>query len=151
MEKEFIPHKEAKALKKLGFDEKCIAIYEGMEDKTFVAHYVTHPYFTKEQLEDKKLRPALYADQDTRNSKLPQWGISAPLYQQAFAWFRDEHNMLANVYSNASGFLFEYHDTVGGTHRYDSDISGPNDSGCWDEYKDAELECIKFLIKTVKK
>lgn len=71
-------------------------------------------------------------------------------FSQAFRWFREKYNMLANVYSNASGFLFEYHDTIGGTHRYDSGFTGPNDSGCWDTYEEAELECLKKLIEICK-
>ena len=82
--------------------------------------------------------------------QIPHCVISTPTYSQAFRWFRDTHNMLANVYSNASGFLFEYHDTIGGTHRYDSEFSGPNDGGCWDTYEEAELECLKKLIQIVK-
>lgn len=74
----------------------------------------------------------------------------APLYQQALKWFREKHNMLATVYSNASGFLFEWHDTNGGTSRGSSEHDGPNDSGCWDTYEEAQLACIMRLIKAIK-
>jgi hypothetical protein len=76
--------------------------------------------------------------------------IEAPLFSQAFRFFREKYNMLANVYSNASGFLFEWHDTTGGTHRYDAGFDGPNDSGCWDTYEDAEIACLRELIKIAK-
>jgi hypothetical protein len=77
-------------------------------------------------------------------------GILAPLYQQAFKWLREGHNMLANVYSNASGFSYESHDTEGGTHRFDSDYDGPNDGGCWDTYEEAQVAGLKKLIEIVK-
>ena len=75
----------------------------------------------------------------------PEQPNQAPLYQHAFRWFRENHNTLANVYSNASGFLFEFHDSVGGTHRFDSGFDGPNASGCWDTYEEAEIACIGVL------
>ncbi len=78
--------------------------------------------------------------------------VRAPLYQQAFRWFREKYNMLANVYSNASGFLYEYHDTIGGTHRYDSGFTGDcEDSGTFTSFEKAQLECLKKLIEICMK
>lgn len=59
--------------------------------------------------------------------------------------------MLANVYSNASGFLFEYHDTIGGTHRLDSGFTGDCElSGTFTTYEEAENACIDKLIELAK-
>jgi hypothetical protein len=131
MEKEFIPYEQALALKGLGFDEPCCqAYYTNGENE--LSPFYSNPNVVDEWLE-----------------KLPL--IKAPLYQQAFRWFREKHNMLANVYSNASGFLFEYHDTIGGTHRYDSGFTGDcEDSGTFTSFEKAELECLKQLIEIVK-
>ena len=74
----------------------------------------------------------------------------AILYQQAFRWFREKYNMLSTVYSNASGFLYEWSDTIGGTHRGWSECEGPNNGGVWDTYEEAELACLKNLIEIVK-
>jgi hypothetical protein len=68
----------------------------------------------------------------------------------AFRWFREKYNLLATVYSNASGYLYEWSDSVGGTHRGWSNYEGPNDSGVWDTYEEAELACLKKLIEIVK-
>ncbi len=119
--KDFIPFKEAVALKELGLNEPCFATYVGETFDSSV-QFLSDDYFT-----------------------------AAPLFSQAFRFFREKYNMLANVYSNASGFLFEWHDTTGGTHRYDAGFDGPNDSGCWDTYEDAEIACLKKLIELVKK
>jgi hypothetical protein len=127
MEKEFVPYEQALALKELGFDESCFGWHAG-ENHCNIRQVHSQP---------------------NHPDNLYNW-CSAPTFSQAFRWFRDTHNMLANVYSNASGFLFEYHDTIGGTHRYDSEFSGPNDGGCWDTYEEAELESIKKLIQIVK-
>ena len=126
MKKEFVKYEIALELKELGFDEPCFGYY-GVENELCV-----------------EISCNLDHNLTRRNF------IAVPTCSQAFRWFRDTHNMLANVYSNASGFLFEYHDTIGGTHRYDSEFSGPNDGGCWDTYEETELECLKKLIEIVK-
>jgi len=77
--------------------------------------------------------------------------VGLPLKQQVFRWFREKYNMLANVYSNASGFLFEYHDTIGGTHRFDSGFNGDCEfSGTFTTYVKAENACIDKLIEIAK-
>ena len=134
MFKEFIPYEQALALKELGFDEECLGTYYE-EDKTFYLNGVlySNSYFTKAQ---------------ELISEHPQ--ITTPLYQQAFRWFREKYNTLATIYSNASGYLYEWHDAIGGTHRGWSEYEGPNDGGVWDTYEEAELACLRKLIEIVK-
>lgn len=79
-----------------------------------------------------------------------KWSVLSPLYQQVFDWFRTKHNILANVYSNASGYLYEWHDAIGGTHRGDSGYSGPNDSGCWNTYEEARIALIERILKLIQ-
>ena len=123
MKHEFVSYQIALDMKSIGFDEPCFGYYE---NDVFILCY------------------------DSKQKKELLLNCSAPTFSSAFRWFRDTHNMLANVYSNASGFLFEYHDTIGGTHRYDSEFSGPNDGGCWDTYEEAELACLIKLIEIIK-
>jgi len=122
--KDFIPSKEALELKQLGFDEPCFRFQNN----------ISHTIEEKGWL----------------NWNEVEQFVSLPLFSQAFRFFREKYDMLANVYSNASGFLFEWHDTTGGTHRYDAGFDGPNDSGCWDTYEDAEIACLRELIKIAK-
>ena len=119
MKNEFIPYEQALALKELGFGERCMALYneEGKTIHLSLNLVNIKPYFR------------------------------APLYQQAFRWFREKHNILATVYSNASGYLYEWSDNVGGTDRGWSDYEGPNDGGVWNTYEEAELACLKKLIE----
>jgi hypothetical protein len=63
-EKEFIPYEQALALKELGFDEPCFAVYI---DKTLI-------------MEDDWLYST---NQDTF---IESCNFTAPLYQQAFRW-----------------------------------------------------------------
>ena len=129
--KDFIPYEEALALRQLEFDEPCLSYYD--KEKKLCRSLLEYPIINSKN-----------GFHHSHNI------ITAPLFSQAFRFFREKYNMLANVYSNASGFLFEWHDTIGGTHRHDSGFDGPNDSGCWDTYEDAELACLRELIKIAK-
>jgi hypothetical protein len=125
MKNDFIPYEQALALKELGFDEPCFGLWNLNNGKHEVDIIGVCKYS-----KEFKYREAL-----------------APTFSQAFRWFRQKHNILATVYSNASGCLYEWSDNVGGTHRGWSDYEGPNDSGVWDTYEEAELACLKKLIE----
>ena len=130
MDKEFVSYEQALALKELGFDEKCLSRYCAVTEWEELTGEI------------------LFQNIDCNLSE--RFLVKAPLKQQVFRWFREKYNMLACVYSNASGFLYEYHDAIGGTHRYDSGITGPNDGGTWDTYEEAENALIDKLIEIAK-
>lgn len=132
MENEFIPNQEALELRKLGFDEDGFGWW-----------------FRKDM--HKQGEEELFIQQ-IKKFELPEYYILAPLYQQAFKFFREKCNLLGNIYSNASGYCWEIHDSIGGTHRFDSGESGDcEESGMFTTYEKAELECLKKLIEIVKK
>ena len=64
MNNEFIPYEQALELKELGFDDYNIAWYADIDEKPRIVflNYGNH------------------------------WKICAPLYQQAFRWFRSEEH-----------------------------------------------------------
>ena len=70
MEKEFTEYTEALALKELGFDEPCFAVYI---DKTLI-------------IEDDWLY-------STNQNTFISSNFTAPLYQQAFRWFREKYGL----------------------------------------------------------
>ena len=79
--------------------------------------------------------------------------IDGPLKSQVFKWFRDEHNIVHTVYSNASGYIWElhYNKERGGTHICDSEESGDCElSGMFTTYEGAESACIDRLIEIIK-
>ena len=76
MEKEFIPYTEALALKELGFDEPCFGIWMERGDKHDVIYVA-------------KQEDAWMAEQNE--------GILAPLYQQAFRWFREKYDLHVQI------------------------------------------------------
>lgn len=139
----FIPFKEAKQLKKLGFDMECFGHFEN-EEKILRISYESHPHIPEEH----KDRPAMFIH-DNRNSKNPQWMITAPTYQQVFQWFREEHNLTSHI-----------HWTVGGKWDYTIEKSIPRDLLDMspiryrvdiETYEEAELACLRKLIEIIKK
>lgn len=121
----FLPYQQSLELRELGFDEICLTHYWG----------------------ENILNEAYGGWMKNSNTKY----VMSPTWEQAFKWLRENYNILATIYSNASGYLYEWHDAVGGTHRGWSEYEGPNDSGVWDTYEEAKLACITKLIEIVKK
>jgi hypothetical protein len=117
----FIPYTEALQLKKLGFDEPCLATYH-KELHTIIPIY------------------AEYTNQDV---------IKAPLYTQAFKWFRDNYG-----FNNILIAYCEYAIKKCNKWKYSfgNPVSLPSNwEGEYDSYEETELECLKELIKIVKK
>jgi hypothetical protein len=73
MQNEFLPYDRALKLKELGFDEKCFCNWE--------ESWSPEP--------EDEIRMVLTTDQTWLR---PGW-IVAPLFQQAFRWFREEHGL----------------------------------------------------------
>ena len=129
MKNEFIPYELALELKQLGFDEPCFAVYYS-KDKSFSWHH--HIDHTNDE-------PVLDSG---------EYNISAPLFQQAFRWFRDVHNLKGGI---------EY---IGGltpeTTWWDIYVVGHFNTNYkemsmnYQPYEEAELACLKKLIEIVK-
>jgi hypothetical protein len=131
MNNEFIPFEQALALKELGFDEPCIKYYwtDGMFTKTYESPF---------------------------NHNKRDNSISAPLYQQAFRWFREKHNLVIQYTPH------EVYDENGQSNlhhkykisEYDSWRGGRRNTVETElntDFEEAEIECIKKLIEISKK
>jgi hypothetical protein len=109
MNKEFIPYEQALALKELGFDEPCLAYYD---------------YYSK------SVPLEIYGSDDG-------CGQPAPLYQQAFRWFREKYGYLPNIHN----FNGNFKATLSGNCNW---------LGSWTQtYEEAELACLIKLIEIV--
>lgn len=76
MKDQFVPYELAVKLKELGFDEEC-----------FGCSYRDTP-------DQKSSLNIYFAKQPINNSSLKEdKGIALPLWQQAFDWFREKHNL----------------------------------------------------------
>jgi hypothetical protein len=127
MGKEFIPYEQALELKELGFDEPCVAFYE----------------------ESKRLYIGFnWLNGGGKNSNLQE--CAEPLYQQAFRWFREKHNLFGCIDLHTSTPIHWYiriDDIIKNDYVYHSE---DNDLK-FKTYEEAELECLKRLIEIVKK
>lgn len=120
---DFLNYSQALALKKLGYNEPSYALFF---NKSIEIN------FSESQLEKDSI-------------------IQAPTHQQAFRLFRTKYNLLGGVYSNASGYGWEIHDNIGGTHRYMVEDGDCELSGMYTTFEKAESACIDKLIEVCKK
>jgi hypothetical protein len=120
MEKEFLPYQESLELKELGFNEKC------------AAHYLDE--------DDLELKWKIYRNLSINMTYL----VQAPLYQQAFRWFREKYGLVGWVEGNNGKRIFMY--------RIESPIDSDDQLNCYPfrTYEEAELACLKKLIEIVK-
>jgi hypothetical protein len=118
MNNEFIPFEQALALKELGFNEPCFKVYDDMGF-----------------LQEESVMNTCEIECDCVLEK-----HLAPLYQQAFRWFREKYriSLIITCYSEL-GNAWKYHI--------------PNEDGeqGFNTYEQAELACLIKLIELVKK
>jgi len=124
MEKEFTPYQEALELKELGFDEPCFGYYE---DNNLT---ITFPPTSSNGWKW------------VGNSIIPAKNTNAPLYQQAFRWFREKHRLSGLIEIGRHEYSFVIFDEAKDSREITSSMNGA--------YEEAELECVKKLIEIVK-
>jgi hypothetical protein len=116
MNKEFVTYEQALALKELGFDERCFTRYYESGKLADSLSYLHHNYFGQ---------------------------VNAPLYQQAFRWFRDKHNLVFNFISYSIVKPGEYHWSI----TWNDEAKA---SGIVKTYEEAEQACLDKLIEICK-
>jgi hypothetical protein len=118
MEKEFVPYELALRMKALGFDEPCFGFYYRKEIDLFESCKIqerTNSSYVKEFMDKED--------------------CVAPLFQQAFRWFREKYNIYAvpMPFSGKNAFYIQV--SGKGALKFD-----------YDTYEEAELGCLIFLI-----
>jgi len=111
MEKEFLPYQESLELKELGFNEKC------------AAHYIDE--------DDLELKWKIYRNLSFNTDNC----VQAPLYQQAFRFFREKYDFRYSI-GNTNISVVHY----GTTQLLQNNAT----------YEDAELATIKWFIEKAK-
>ncbi len=123
MEKEFLPYQESLELKELGFKEKC------------AAHYIDEY--------DLELKWKIYRNLSFNTDNC----VQAPLYQQAFKFFREKYNLEGEVHCirfNSERLKgYQYAITSKNYQKFEQ-------LGNYDTYEQAELACLKNLIEIAK-
>lgn len=125
---DFVPFEVAKKLKEKGFScEYPFAMYN--EDGEFYPLYSSDKYYYE------------ISDFDSRD-------FIAPTISQVLKWLREKKKYHIEFVGNACGYLFIVSDipSEGGTDRYCSDYSGPNDGGTWDKYEDCAIASIEYVL-----
>ena len=124
MEKEFVPYTEALELKKLGFNEPCFGFYDDIDDD----------------------HPVSFIRIESLCDKLKSSITLAPLYRQAFRWFRETYELHSFIDCKWKNLGWEFQlvdlskmETISSIDRYNYKTD-----------KEAELECLKKLIEIVK-
>lgn len=133
MEKEFIPYKQALALKELGFNRRTLAQYNTHQGNEWI----------------------LTLDL-SGEGQYPKGSSAciAPTFSQAFRWFREKYNLKGFIGFRPNVKQFD-------CHVYDMSLSGTeyvkqrtleefNKDPKVGTYEEAELECLKKLIEIVK-
>ena len=136
MNKDFIPYEQSLALKELGFNEKCYGYYTNNKE---------YFYFDVDDLSSAYTKNI---DNLIVNS-VDGLECTAPLYQQAFRWFREEHD-LYHAITIADLGKFETGSPDFQSAIYSKDpVVITNIDKC-NTHEEAELECLKKLIEIVK-
>jgi hypothetical protein len=134
MESLFIKYDQALALKELGFDEPCLAI--------FTNRYTNGETYPKAvgQHEGSNISGDKNSDFDGQSF----WYVTAPTFSQAFRWFREKYQLYAwvKIEYEYGGITPTYYITG----KRQGDIAG----GAFKTYEEAEQECLIKLIEIVK-
>ena len=135
MEKEFVTYEQALALKELGFDEHCFMCYRGKFDlyRKGMGGYLSEMAMERNSDLDKY-----------EINKREQYWISAPLYQQAFRWFREKYKLQAEILWRGDMECFCYKT---GKFKYGSHDFSKDD---YKTYEEAEQACLDKLIEICK-
>ena len=117
MTREFVSYTQALALKELGFDEPCFRHYKNNGTFTVIGRSATRIRGTQ---------------------IIPKSMTGAPLYQQAFRWFREKHGMHHTIQYDGKEYIAY-------THNYHKTTKYK-----FDTYEEAEQACLDKLIEIVK-
>jgi len=131
MNKEFCTYEQALALKELGFDEPCLAD------------------FLKEEFGFKNINNRTFGE------KLSDI-VNAPLYQQAFRWFREKYDIQGYIYSstvrgNEENLFKRFTGYIWNIRSIDMPfLSTDARDELHDTYEEAEQACLDKLIEIVR-
>jgi hypothetical protein len=124
MQKEFVQYELALRMKQLGFDEPCLNFYH------VVGGFYTSCVYIESQEDIKEL---------CDNGKQ----VLAPLFQQAFRWFREKYDL--------HHVIHHFTHKKGTDEAYLAEVGKADDifSYC-KTYEEAELACLEKLIEIVE-
>jgi hypothetical protein len=133
-DKDFVPYNESLELKEIGFNEVCMAGYDGDDNSLYIA----------------------YISNDGVHYN-PQYYTKAPLFSQAFRWIREMYDIHYSIERHCSqhdhkwGYNWSLYNYTGIFDEYlTSAPDAPVGEWVYNTYEEAELACIREIIKIVK-
>jgi hypothetical protein len=122
MKNEFVPYDIALAMKELGFDEVCLGFYDDISKQFFTVRT------------------------DGWSKKVNENASRAPLYQQAFRWFREKYGLHPIIDSKWKNLKWEY--DIISLEKYES-ICSNVDRYNFETPEEAQDACLRKLIEIV--
>ena len=146
MKNEFLPYEQSLALKELGFDEPCFAIYNLGLSEFETANVGQIRLFSSLFKIDDKQSNISYVN-DKNSSK-----VTAPLWQQTFDWFRKKHNLFHEITLDSYKEPYRLYARILKLENHRNFVINRFEINHFDnnKYEEAELECLKKLIEIVK-
>lgn len=121
LKREFVSYQQSLDLNELGFDEECFGRYVEGELLNYKDHNDDSYHFSCEI-------------------------ISAPLYQQAFRWFREKFKYFSEIFMYDDGTFGYLISTIVKDGRIDMPIQRSFNN----DYASTEKLCLQVLIDTIK-
>ena len=140
MKDQYVPYEESLELKVIGFNEPCFAMYSlGLEKDNYselqfkIDYSFAHSFGAYIPVENNFFPPVIF----NANRHVP----TAPLWQQAFDWFRKNHGLHAEIMRAGNQdyymvFITEYIYKHGDIELF--------------TYEEAQLAALRNLIQKVK-
>ena len=135
LQKDFVPYELALKMKQLGFDEPGFAYYYTLNGRDWKFAEKTEYY----KLDDNMNIGGKYT-------------ISAPLFQQAFRWFRDNYNLFCEINVDKTmepkfAYTIKEYESVQFLEGFGEDVLSEY---LYYKHEEAELACLEKLIEIVE-
>ena len=131
MESLFCPYELALELKELGFDEKCIGLWQ--------SKYNSVPYLNINSVENiDTLLSGKIHNEDVN------YIVKSPLWQQAFRFFREKYGLHYIICKNIQMDGYGYREVILIPYMEE------NENTIFKTYEEAEVECLVKLIEIAK-
>jgi hypothetical protein len=142
MNKEFIPYTEALALKELGFNEDCFAIWSGIDELNFSITDTIRLYSSGFRINGTQSSKFYINDFNSLR-------VAAPTFSQAFRWFSEKQEIEGFVHKSIEGNYYFVIKRIGNneSNMYEFTKTSPK---TFDTYEEAEIACLTKLIEIVE-
>ena len=155
MKELFLEYEDALALKELGFDEPCLAgFFHYVSDNPEKARQLLTPkdsIFGENYMFKNSVDFIEQLSMAVNHHPICNKNCSAPLYQQAFKFFREKYNLHSYITCSCTVNEILSYDWV--IHKLMNNGKNKDENFITDyeqTFKKAELECLKKLIKLAK-